>query len=134
MKTKICNNREVEKPLSAFHKSKTVRSGLTGRCGDCINERAKELSILRAKPIKIKHSNVKKVIGKIVCLRNGETIHRSKCIPGCNDICLTCEHKVVSNIKASDDTYTAEEEALMRHQGSFGSSGALAANEGIYAD
>ena len=72
---------------------------------------------------------------KIYCARGeGGMISVSGCIPGCNDICIPCKDKQVKNIQAGDDTYTEEEETLMRHQGSFGSSGLLAASEGIYSD
>ncbi len=72
---------------------------------------------------------------KIYCARGeGGMISISKCIPGCNDVCIPCENKQVGNIQAGSDTYTPEEEAIVRIEGaSFGNSGILAAHEGLYS-
>ena len=53
---------------------------------------------------------------KIYCERGGgQLIYANKCIPGCNDACLSCDNQQFNNIKASSDTLTAEQEGLMRH-------------------
>ena len=100
----------------------------------------------------LSYNDMKKVIGaelattmnmgpklstkKIYCARGeGKMISIDECVVGCNPaVCDRCPSKQLKNIKASDDTLTADQEESMRHHRSFGSSGALAANEGIYAD
>lgn len=53
---------------------------------------------------------------KIRCGRYGNQLIRAdECVPGCNDICLTCDDRQEGNISASLDTLTAEEEKLSRH-------------------
>ncbi|MCK5609790.1 hypothetical protein KAR91_48410 [Candidatus Pacearchaeota archaeon] len=56
---------------------------------------------------------------KIYCARGeGGMISISACIVGCNPaICDPCPNKQIGNIKASSDTYTEEEETIMRYEG-----------------
>ena len=81
-----------------------------------------------------KKDRYKKAIrSKIYCQRGeGGLIHRKDCIPGCNDICLSCENKQIKNVQAVNNTSPAEDREL-NYTSSFGNSGALAAAEGNYS-
>lgn len=70
---------------------------------------------------------------KILCDRTKTMISTISCVPGCNDICMTCKNRQEGNVSATN-TATPEEDRELSYTSSFGNSGALAANEGIYAD
>ncbi len=79
------------------------------------------------------HKGGVKKAEKIRCDRDGSMISTINCVPGCNDICQTCENRQEGNV-SDINTTTPEEDRELNYTSSFGNSGALAANEGIYAD
>lgn len=104
------------KPLSEYHKDKQQKDGHRARCKFCLKTKSAQNKTLRKQK---KEEEQKKIIkipaNKIRCNRNGNIMLKSKCIPGCNDACLSCENKQLDNIQAGSDIITAEQEKIQRH-------------------
>jgi hypothetical protein len=71
---------------------------------------------------------------EIHCGRDGgKMIKISECLVGCTPhICTPCPNKQLQNIQASPST-TPKEDRELNYTGSFGNSGAMAEEEGLYA-
>ena len=128
---KACNKCGIPKELDDFSPDKGKSDGRKGKCKKCTNAMArKRLKDIEEGKIKVV-PRVKKIIrNKILCLRSGEYIRKVQCVPGCNDACSNCDNKQLTNIAASADTFTPDQEANMRHQGAFRSSAAVAVEDG----
>lgn len=120
---KRCTKCREIKDFEDFQNDKKARDGKKSRCKECIR---------KGRPSrKKKYKGLVKVPGnKILCKRNGKLILKKRCVPGCNDACITCEHKQIDNVSASSDTFSPEHEATMRHEGAYRSSSAIAIEDG----
>ena len=125
---KICTECGKPKDLNLFHRNHLKKDGRATKCADCLNgagrQATKEKNIASGKKIKIPSN-------KIVCNRDKKQIFRKDCILDCNDACIPCKNRQERNIRAINST-TPEEDRELNYTSSFGNSGALAANEGIY--
>jgi hypothetical protein len=117
MKEKRCTGKcKQVKPLDDFGNDKATKDGKARYCKKCkcdaekVNrDNKKEAKMLLQKSIIPK--------GKILCERNNTIISKTACIVDCNDVCWTCKSRQEGNMRAGGDVLTAEEEAVMRHEG-----------------
>ena len=85
---------------------------------------------------KASHANHKggiKKSSKILCKRDGTMIRDINCVVDCNDICLTCKNRQEKNVGAGGGLLTPEEDRELNYTSSFGNSGAMAVEAGLYA-
>lgn len=105
--SKRCNKCKIWQSKTDFHRDKGKPNGRNTICKRCRNKATSMGEDSANNGLK----------GKSLCLRSNKMIFKKDCIPGCNDACILCPNKQLDNIKAGNDTYTPEEETIMRHEG-----------------
>jgi hypothetical protein len=116
MKKKYCKKCDTTHDINDFHKDKSSKDGKARYCKKCKCDADK---VNRDKKREDKKLLQKSRIptGKIRCERNNTIISKTSCIVDCNDACRTCKSRQEGNMRAGGSILTADEEAVMRHEG-----------------
>jgi hypothetical protein len=116
MKEKRCSKCKQVKPLDDFGNDKATKDGKARYCKKCKCDAEK---VNRDKKREAERLSKESRIptGKILCERNNSIISKAACIVDCNDACRTCKSRQEDNMRAGGSTLTAEEEAIIRHEG-----------------